>query len=98
MAFWLFDSVGSPIAFIASEVYLFHISGKCIGKIIDGKVWNKHYVGEILGDRLYRHQKQVHQHYDMTLPTGRPGVPFPPAAKAKITIPSGYRDVYLDEI
>jgi hypothetical protein len=98
MAKWLFDSVGSPIAFIANEHYVFHISGECIGKIIDGNVWNKQYVGEIRGDRLFYKEKAVNFVPVITLPVSRPGLPTPPMAKSKVLIPPGYRDVYLDEI
>jgi hypothetical protein len=98
MTLWLFDSLGSPIAFIANEDYVFHISGKCIGKIIDGEVWNKKYVGEIMDDRLYYNAAQSYRQLDMRLPHSRPGIPGIPAAKAKANVPSGYRDVYLDEI
>lgn len=98
MTTWLYDSVGSPIAFIANGNYVFHLSGKCIGKILNGKVWNRKYIGEIIGDRLYHDPAQVFQPLEMTLPASRPGLPSSPAAKAKVAIPRGYRDVYLDEI
>jgi hypothetical protein len=98
MTIWLYDSVGSPIAFVANEHYVFHFSGKCIGRIQNGRVWNTQYVGEIIEDRLYYNQSEANQRLEMSLPVTRPGIPSPPAAKAKAAVPRGYRDVYLDEI
>ena len=98
MAQWLFDSVGSPIAFIADEHYVYHMSGECIGKIVGGKVWNRQYVGDIVGDRLFYNLAKISNAVQVTLPVSRPGIPTSPPAKSKIRIPPGYRDVYLDEI
>lgn len=98
MTQWLFDSVGSPIAFIANDHYVFHMSGDCIGKIVGGKVWNRDYVGDIVGDRLFYNLLKVKDAIQVTLSVSRPGIPKSPPAKAKVRIPQGYRDVYLDEI
>ena len=98
MTQWLYDSLGSPVAFIANEHYVFHISGECIGKVIGTRVWNKQYVGEIMGDRLFCNPLEVHSRKLIMMCISRPGVPTPPRAKMKVPPPLGYRDVYLDEI
>ncbi|GAB2889013.1 hypothetical protein GCM10027046_16820 [Uliginosibacterium flavum] len=97
MATWLFDSQGHPIVFVKDDK-VFSGNGRFIGRLDDDEVWHGRYKGEIVkGDRfLYKTSKGSVIRGTPGTP-GIPGIPGRPGSKSTISVPSGYRDVILEE-
>jgi hypothetical protein len=93
MAKWLYNSNGSPVAFINGD-NVFSLSGSFIGRLDDNEIWYGSYKGEILKeDRiLYKvnHSSVIH---GIPGTPGTPGIPGIPGSKGVISLPSGYEDV-----
>jgi hypothetical protein len=52
MAKWLYNSSGTPVAFIKDDK-VFSKHGHFVGRLDGDEVWHGHYIGEILrGDRF----------------------------------------------
>jgi hypothetical protein len=97
MTQWLYNSRGRPIAFVSGE-HVFSRRGKFIGNLDDNKVWRGRYQGEIVGDDRLLY-KTSHSHSVRGTPgtPGTPGIPGIPGSKGGHGLPSGYRDLELDE-
>lgn len=99
MAKWLYNSSGSPIAFIVDDK-VFSTSGSFIGRLDGNEVWHGSYKGEIVnGNRfLYKTTKGAVIRGTPGTP-GTPGIPGIPGSISPITLSMGYRDValYRDE-
>lgn len=97
MAQWLYDSTGSPIAFINGDK-VFSRSGHFIGRLDGNEVWHGSYKGEIIkSDRfLYKTSRSTIIRGTPGTP-GTPGIPGMPGTKGGISVPTGYRDIDLDD-
>ena len=97
MATWLYNSSGTPVAFIRDDK-VFSRHGHFIGRLDDSEVWHGSYKGEIVrGDRfLYNARKGSVIRGTPGIP-GMPGIPGLPGMKAAIALPAGYRDVELED-
>src|SRR5262249_7970918 len=101
---WLFDSKGQPIAFRAHGLIISR-TGRPIGDIRSyepGQLdyWKNTYVGEVVdGNRfLFREGMYSNDRGPMWQPKhGLPRVPTVPTAIAAISLPSGFRDVEVDD-
>lgn len=97
MAQWLFDSSGTPIAFINGDK-VFSESGSFIGRLDGDEIWHGEYKGEIVkGDRLLYKTSKGSVIRGMPGTPGIPGIPGTPGSKGSIGLPGGYRDVDLEE-
>lgn len=96
MATWLYNSSGTPVAFIRDDK-VFSRHGHFVGRLDGSEVWHGSYKGEIVrGDRfLYNTRKGSVIRGTPGIP-GMPGIPGLPGMKAAIALPAGYRDVGLE--
>lgn len=96
MATWLYDSSGTPVAFVKDDK-VFSGYGRFIGRLDSNEVWRGSYKGEIVrGDRfLYDTRKGSIIGGIPGIP-GTPGIPGLPGTKGAIALPSGYRDIELE--
>lgn len=97
MATWLYDSSGTPVAFLSDDK-VFSRHGHFIGRLDDNEVWHGHYIGEIVKDDrfLYDTRKGASIRSTPGVP-GTPGIPGMPGMKGAIALPAGYRDVELED-
>ena len=97
MAKWLYNSSGTPVAFIRDDK-VFSKHGRFVGRLDGDEVWHSRYIGEILrGDRfLYDTKKGSVIRGTPSIP-GTPGIPGLPGLKGTIVPPVGYQDVELKD-
>jgi hypothetical protein len=97
MAKWLYDSRGTPIAFISGK-HVFSDDGNFIGNLEDGKVWNGQYIGEIYReDRRVRRTNVMYGLRGLPGLPGIPGLPGLPGLRSSIMLPLRYEDVKIDQ-
>ena len=97
MTTWLYNSSGTPVAFIRDDK-VFSRYSHFIGRLDGNEVWHGRYKGEIVkGDRfLYDTRKGSVIRGTPGVP-GMPGIPGLPGMKGAIALPAGYRDVELED-
>ena len=92
MSRWLFDSHGSPVAFISGS-NVFSRDGRFVGKLDGDEVWNGRYVGEIRStDRFLRRRTGKGVIRGMPGIPGTPGIPGLPGSRGGIGMPGNYED------
>jgi len=97
MAKWLYSSSGEPIAFINGND-IFSYKGIYIGRLDGTEVWHGTYKGEIVKRDLllFKSSKSSNTRGSPGTP-GSPGIPGRPGSRGAGSVPSGYRDIDLDE-
>ena len=98
MSDWLFNSQGEPVAFVHGD-HVFSRTGKFLGNLDpDGTVWRGSYIGEIVRENrfLYKTTSQHSRRGPFGLP-GTPAIPSIPASKHDNGLPSGFRDVEIEQ-
>ena len=97
MAQWLYDSGGTPIAFIKRDG-VFSENGEFIGRLDGDEIWHGEYRGEIAkGNRLLYETTKGSVIRGTPGTPGTPGIPGRPGSKGAISLPAGYRDVELGD-
>jgi hypothetical protein len=96
MATWLYNSRGTPIAFLSGE-NVFSRTGRFVGRLDGNEVWNGRYQGEIVsGDTfLFRRGMSSVVRGKPGTP-GTPGIPGTPGSRGGRGLPGGFDDVELD--
>ena len=96
MSTWLYNSSGSPIAFISGD-NVFSRSGRFIGRLEGHEVWHGSYCGEIvMDDRFLCKTSRGSTIRGIPGIPGTPGIPGIPGQKGGIAIPAGYQDIEID--
>jgi len=95
MVHFLYNSVGNPVAFVASE-NVFSAAARFIGRLEDNEVWNGTYVGEIVGDNLLL-RRIDHLAANRMMPTIPvcPMLPMRPMSRMAQAKPTGFDDVTI---
>src|SRR6266478_3939940 len=99
---WLYDSKGTPIAFLVGK-HVFDSRSRFIGDMIDSEiVWGEGpqgqspYKGEMEGNRLvFREESRPSLKHVSVVPAVSPGVPTFPECNDAIVLRPGLRDVVL---
>jgi hypothetical protein len=96
MATWLYDSHGTPIAFVSGQ-NVFSRNGQFVGRLEGTEVWNGGYHGEIVsGDRLLSRRGKPSVIRGKPGIPGTPGIPGIPGSTGARGLPGGFDDVRLD--
>ena len=97
MATWLYNSSGTPVAFVKGDT-VFSKHGHFIGRVDGNEVWHGRYIGEILrGNRFFHNTRKSSVIRGTPGVPGTPGIPGLPGMKGYIALPAGYRDVELKD-
>ena len=97
MATWLYNSSGTPVAFVEGDK-VFSRYGHFVGRVDGNEVWHGRYIGEILrGNRFLHNTRKSSVIRGTPGVPGTPGIPGLPGMKGYIAPPAGYRDVELED-
>jgi hypothetical protein len=98
---WLYNSLGEPVAYITINDHVFHRSGAFIGRLEDGKLFDKHarYVGEIVqGDRLLRNKGHFNPPRAVPMLAFESTPPEFPFDRPPKPLPPSFVDLEFDEL
>lgn len=95
MSKWLYNSSGTPIAFISGN-NVFLKSGTFLGKLQGDEVWNGNYIGEIVkDDYLARKTSTSHASRVSLVTPASPVSPVQPVGRVGTSLPSGFEDIKI---